>query len=490
MQGQRGLLQRRFAPVPDGRAKSLSGGKPVVADRHANAPPLVVLLVSPEEPEMNRLRAHLELAGHEVVWVRDREAAVNLLDSRQVDALISPLTGPRIHGLALLELARQRNPELGAVLIIRPDIRPDEEERATRAMLRGVIDFQRSPVNPEKVAHVLARLSERQRLLEEISRLSQRLDRKLGFPNLVGTSGAMARLRSQLREVAPLETRVLLVGEEGTGKDLVAEILHQHSPRHNGPLVRVDCAALPARQLARELFGRPAGADGVRRAGLLEAASTGTLYLDHVAALPVALQARIAEVLRTGQVRPDIEGLPVEVHPRLVAATEGDPAALVGNGLLHEGFVDLVAEVRIDLVPLRYRRRDISALARHFLAEQAEETGRTLTLTRPALDHLGACDWPGNVRELKDAMRELATSAAGDRPIEVDDLPASVREQQARDEVMAFPLGTSLAAAERQLILQTLKLCGENREKAASVLGIGVRTLYRKLQAYRGESGE
>ncbi len=458
----------------------------MAADRHSHIAPLVVLLVSPEDPELSRLRAHLELAGHEVIWVRDREGAVNFLDSRPVDALVSPLTAQHIHGLALLELARERNPEVGALLIIRPG----EEERATRAMSRGVIDFQRSPINPEKAAHVLAHLSERQRLLDEVSRLSQRLDRKLGFPNLVGTSGAVSRLRSQLREVAPLETRVLIVGEEGTGKDLVAEILHHHSPRRNGPLVRLDCAALPARQLARELFGRPADADGARRAGLLEVASTGTLFLDHVAALPVALQARVAEALRTGQVRPGLEALPVEVHPRLVGATEGDPAALIGNGLLDEGFVDLIAEVRIDLPPLRYRRRDISALARHFLAEQAEETGRTLTLSRAALDHLASHDWPGNVRELKDAMRELAESASGDRPIEVDDLPAGIREPQSRDEVMAFPLGTSLAAAERQLILQTLKLCGENREKAASVLGIGVRTLYRKLQSYRGESGE
>jgi two-component system, NtrC family, response regulator HydG len=445
-----------------------------------------VLLVSPEDAEMSRLRGFLERAGHEVVWVRDREAAINLLDSRQIDVLVSPMIGPHVHGLAILELARQRNPEVGALLIIRPD----EEERATRAMPRGVIDFQRSPINPEKAAHMLARWGERQRLFDEVSRLSQRLDRKLGFPNLVGTSGAISRLRSQLREAAPLETRVLLVGEEGTGKDLVAEILHQHSPRRNGPLVRLDCAALPARQLARELFGRPAGVDGVRRAGLLEVASTGTLYLDHVAVLPVALQSRVAEVLRTGQVRPGIEALPVEVHPRIVAATEGDPAALTENGLLDEGFVDLISEVRIDLAPLRFRRRDISALAQHFLAERGEETGRTLALTRAALDQLAANDWPGNVRELKDTMRELAVCAVGDRPIDVDDLPAGVRTPQARDEVMAFPLGTSLAAAERQLILQTLKLCGGNREKAAAVLGIGVRTLYRKLQYYRGESAQ
>jgi two-component system response regulator HydG len=456
----------------------------VAPERQSGAHALVVLLVSPEDPEIARLRGHLESEGHEVVWVRDRDAAANLLDSRQVDALVSPLSEPRIHGLALLELARERNPELGAILIIRPD----EEERATQAMARGVIDFQRRPINPEKAARMLARLGERHGLLEEVSRLSQRLDHTLGLPNLVGNSGAMSRLRSQLREVAPQEAHVLLVGEEGTGKDLVAEVLHQHSPRRNGPLVRIDCAALPARLLARELFGRPAGADGVRRAGLLEAASAGTLFLDHVTALPAAVQARVAEVLRTGQVRPGIEALPVEIHPRIVAATEGDPAAMVESGLLHEGFLDLISAARIDLAPLRYRRRDISTLARHFLAERAEETGRASTLTRAALDQLGAYDWPGNVRELKDAMRELADSVVGDRPIDVDDLPAAVREPHARDEVLAFPLGTSLAAAERQLILQTLRLCHGNREKAAGVLGIGVRTLYRKLQSYRGES--
>ncbi|MDD1668150.1 MAG: sigma 54-interacting transcriptional regulator, partial [Methanomicrobiales archaeon] len=326
----------------------------------------MVLLVSPEDPELARLRGYLESEGHEVIWVRDREAAANVLESRQVDALISPLAVPRIQGLGLLELARQRNPELGAILIIQPD----EEERAAGAMVRGVIDFQRRPVDPEKAARVLVRLGERRQLIEEVSRLSQRLDRKLGLANLVGNSGAMSRLRSRLREVAPQEMPVLLVGEEGTGKDLVAEILHQHSPRQGGPLVRLDCVALPARLLARELFGRPAGADAQRRAGLLEWASAGTLYLDHVTALPVELQTRIAEVLRTGQLRPGLEALPLEVHPRIVAATEGDPAALLETGLLDEGFMALISELRIELTPLRYRRRDIPALARHFLAEQ------------------------------------------------------------------------------------------------------------------------
>ncbi len=445
----------------------------------------MVLLVSPEDPELARLRSHLEGEGHAVMWVRDREAAANVLDSRQVDALISPLVGPRIQGLALLELARQRNPELGAILIIQPN----EEERATQAMERGVVDYQRRPINPQKAARVLARLGERRRLLEEVSRLSQRLDRKLGFANLVGDSGAMSRLRSRLREVAPQEVPVLLVGEEGTGKDLVAEILHQHSSRQAGPLVRLDCAALPARLLARELFGRPAKADAPRRPGLLERASAGTLYLDHMTALPVALQARIAEVLRTGQLRPGLEALPVEVHPRIVAATEGDPDALLETGLLDEGFMRLISEVRIELAPLRYRRRDVPALARHFLAEQSEETGQTLTLTRGALDRLAAHDWPGNVRELRDTLRQLAAQAQGDAAIDVDALPSAVREPQERDEVLAVPLGTNLAFAERQLILQTLKLCGGNREKAAGVLGIGVRTLYRKLHTYRGEGG-
>ena len=452
------------------------------------ARPSTILLVTGEEPEAGRLKAFLESAGKPVVWVHSREAAVNVLDRAQVDALIARLRAPRIQGMAVLELARKRNPDIGAILLLSGE--KDDEEPATRAMARGVIDFQSPPLNLEKIGYVIDRIIERQRLVEDLSRLSQRLDHKFGFPNLIGNSGAMARLRSQLKEIAPLEVRVLIVGEQGSGKDLVAAIIHENSPRRNGPFVRADCSALPPRRLARELFGTPSRGGRARRAGRLELASEGTLYLDGVLALPRDLQARIAEVLRTGQLRPEIGSLPLEIRPRVIASSELDPSGQVEEGSFDEGFHELLSEVSIELSPLRHRRRDIAPLARHFLSEAGEEQAKPLSFRRSALDRLTTYDWPGNVRGLKGVVRGLASHLPAGTSIGAVDLPADIREVRPREGIVSLPLGMSLAEAEQRLIRETLKLCAGNRERAAGVLGIGVRTLYRKIKAYHAGERE
>ncbi len=404
-----------------------------------------------------------------------------MLDGVQADALVSRLRAPRIQGMAVLALARKRNPEIGAILLIDPG----EEERATRAMRRGVVDFQAPPLNFEKITAVIDRLLDRQRLVEDLSRLGQLLDRQFGFPNLIGNSGAMARLRSKLREIAPREIRILIVGEAGSGKDLVASILHQNSPRRNAPFVRVDCSALPPRQLGRELFGTPSEGGESRSPGRLEMASEGTLYLDGVMDLPEQLQVRIADVIRTGLLRPEISELPVDVRPRIIASSELDLSAKVESGQFCERFYALLSEVRIDLPPLRHRRRDIPMVARHFLAEGSERHKKSLSFRHGALDRLADYDWPGNVRELKNVVAELAARFPSGASIGAEDLPLEIQEAYPREGLTRFPLGTSLAEAEKRMIRETLRLCEGNREKAAGVLGIGVRTLYRKMKAYR-----
>ncbi len=442
-------------------------------------------MVAHDAPETRRLRASLEAGGRAVVWVQSREAAINVLDSAVVDALITRLRARRIRGMALLDLARKRNPDVGAILLIKPD----EVEQATRAMRRGVIDFQTAPFNLEKITAVLDRLEERQRLAAEFSRLSQRLDHEFGFPNLVGNSSAMARLRAHLKEIAPLEVHVLVHGEEGVGKRTLARTLHLNSPRRNAPLVEVDCAVIPPRQLARELFGVPSPGPGARRPGRLEVAAEGTLYLSEVGALPREIQSRIADTLRTGQIRPEIDAPPVEVRPRVVASSRSDLAGSVEQGRFDEGLFTLLGESRIEIPPLRHRRRDIPVLARHFLAEAAQEVSRTLSLSRAALGSLSDYEWPGNCRELKGVIAELAASTPAGVTIGGDDLPTGIRDSRPREGFLGVPLGTSLPEAERRLILETVRLCGGNREKAAAILGIGVRTLYRKLRSYAADEG-
>ncbi|MBD3235325.1 MAG: response regulator, partial [Candidatus Eisenbacteria bacterium] len=218
-------------------------------------PPGHLLLVLPPSPEGTRLRAFLAERGLAVTQVASDEAAHNVLDSQPIDLLVTPLRAARIQGLRLLALARDRNPAVGAVLIVSAG----EEAAATAALDRGVVDFQVPPLNQEKLDATLRRILERQALLDALAEAERRLDERLGFPGLIGRSAAMAALRATLMELAPLDAHVLLWGEAGSGKDLVSGVLHRNSPRRNAPFLKIHCPALPPR-LAREvLFGRARG---------------------------------------------------------------------------------------------------------------------------------------------------------------------------------------------------------------------------------------
>ncbi|MFH1144823.1 MAG: sigma-54 dependent transcriptional regulator [Candidatus Eisenbacteria bacterium] len=453
------------------------------AEPSAWEPQFTVLVVTEGGGEGGRIQAALVAAGLACIVVDSGEAAINVLDSRSVDALVSRMRAPRISGLQLLALVRQRNPEAGAVLIIAPG----EDEAATLAMDRGVIDFQPRPLNAEKLAAAIRRLADHQRLVAEVARVNRRLDDHYGFAGIVGATGVAERMLSKLKEIAPLETNVLVVGEPGSGKDLVAQVLHQNSPRRNAPFVKADCAALSARLLSRELFGSQEGARGGRRPGRFESAAGGTLYLDAVAAAPTDLQARVAEIMRTRQLRPDLDGQPVEIHVRLVAGSDMDLEGLLEARQFHEGLYQIISETRIDVPPLRHRRRDIPALARHFLDGFLGEQGAAIGFSRDALDRLESYDWPDNVRELREVVRELSRRVPPRETVHVGDLPLEIREHRMRGDQLALPPGTPLSEAERRLIEGTIRLTRGNRERAAEMLGIGLRTLYRKLKAYRAD---
>ena len=405
-------------------------------------PAPTVLIVSEETAEAARLAAQFEAAGWAAVRVNSREAAVNVLDRAPVDALVTRLRAPRIAGLNLLALARARNPEAGGVLIIDPG----EEESATQAMARGVIDFQLRPVNAEKLRAALAGLFERQRLVAELAELRQRIDRVFGFAGVVGESGTMLRVLSRLREIAPLEIAVLITGEPGTGKDLIATLLHQNSPRRNAPFVRLDCRALSGRSLARELFGAPARGAAAPARGRLELASEGTLYLDDVGALPRDVQARLEEALRTGQLHSDLERAPVEIDVRLIASTPHDLEGEVERGRFHEGLFARLTAARIDLPPLRHRRRDIPGLARFFLTEGARRRGVAVTLGRDALDLLQGYDWPGNVGELRSVIEDLIEGARPGGPVA---RPTSRRRSDRRSRRRGRPCSRTPRCATR-----------------------------------------
>jgi two-component system, NtrC family, response regulator HydG len=441
----------------------------------------VVLLVHEHDGVSQQILDSLAGLPCEAIAVEDRASAVLMLDRQPVEVVVTQLSATRIQGMAILEVARSRNPEAGGILLIRDD----EESRATEALARGVVDFLPAPYNLRKLGAAIERILERQRLVGELSRLAQQLDRRFSFPNLIGDSPAVAKVRSWVKEVSPTELQALLIGEEGTGKRLIAGMLHHNSRRRNGPLIELDCSALPPRQIARELFGAPASGKAARRPGRLEMAAEGTLLLHHVTALLPELQERIAELLRTGVLRPTIDGDATEIHPRIIATSEADPADLVEAGRFDAGLLEIVGDARLELLPLRHRRRDIVPLVQHFLAEIARETGQRIRFRRDALDRLVAYDWPGNISELKHTVGGLADQAGRNSLLSSEDLPEDLREAPTGRDSRDLAPGITWVDLERQAIERTLRLCDGNREKAAGLLGIGVRTLYRKLKSYR-----
>lgn len=345
--------------------------------------------------------------------------------------------------------------------------------------------------------------AEKQRLLtEEVVLLRHELEEQSGETRLLGSSQAIAALRDLIRRLAPLETTVLITGETGTGKELVARELHARSTRTGGPFVAANVAALPETLLEAELFGHEAGAftgASKPRAGLFERADGGTLFLDEIGDASGALQAKLLRVIQERVVSRVGSGLDIPVDVRLVAATHRDLEAVQREGKFRADLYYRLNVVRVEVPPLRARAEDIPQLAEHFLRQHASRQSKALQgFTLGALDALTRHPWPGNVRELENAVERALTLAEGDR-IRLADLPPGIRQRTVTTETPGgknagnapfFIQGEpTLQELEGRYIDHVLSLCGGNRAEAARRLQIGERTLYRRLQEKQGNSG-
>jgi two-component system, NtrC family, response regulator HydG len=303
---------------------------------------------------------------------------------------------------------------------------------------------------------------------------------RAGLARLVGRSPAMARLLEQIRHLGSTTGPVLVTGEHGTGRGLVAEVLHEQGAR-SGPFVRVSGAGA-ADALGGELFGVAAAAGQPARPGAIEAAAGGTLFLDEVGALPPALQSGLLRLVRDRAFEPAGGGPTRIADVRVIASSTRDLAAEAAAGRFRPDLYERLAVVRLALPPLRERPEDIPLLAATLVRELDRAHGRRITgLTRGVLDRLGRHRWPGNVRELRDVLESMVAFADGRRPLDLDDLPRALREPRGAGEKIELAVGTTVAEAERQLIEATMRHTGGDKRRAAAMLGIGLRTLYRKL---------
>jgi DNA-binding NtrC family response regulator len=403
------------------------------------------------------------------------------LARQEPDALLVDVQLPDGSGLELVPAADGHLPP--GVIFITGHASID---LAVEALRLGASDFLTKPVDFARVKMALANLAHTRELSREIGTLRVELRRLGRFGGLVGASAAMQCVYDLVGKVAPTDVPVLVVGETGTGKELVAGTVHAMSRRREMPFVPVNCGAIAPGLIESELFGHErgsfTGADRAHR-GYFEKANGGTLFLDEITEMPAELQVKLLRVLETGVVERVGGGEPVRVDVRVVAASNRRPEQAVADGRLREDLYYRLNVFPVSLPPLRERGDDVALLAQTFLEElNRESEGPAKVFTRAALARLRAHSWPGNVRELRNVVRRAYILAPGD--IDVDALPSGVAEEPSGT-TLVVRVGATIEESERRLILATLEHCAGDKRKAAELLKISLKTLYNRLNVYR-----
>jgi two-component system response regulator AtoC len=363
-------------------------------------------------------------------------------------------------------------------------------ETAVNALRRGATDYLTKPVDFARIKAVLANLARTRELKEEIGSLRTEL-RKLGrFGPIIGAAPGMQKVYDLINRVAKTDATILITGETGTGKELVAQAVHQQSRRHREAFLPVNCGAVAPNLIESELFGHErgsfTGADRVHK-GYFERSNRGTLFLDEITEMTADLQVKLLRVLETGTITRIGGTENIKVDVRVIAATNRIPEEAVAEGKLRQDMLYRLSVFPIALPPLRERREDIELLAEFFLAQLNKQEGGAKTLGAEALDRLRSYDWPGNVRELRNAIHRAYIMAEDEIGPEL--LPVGAPVAASAEPGLEIRVGMTVADAERRLILATLNGCGGDKKKAADVLRISLKTLYNRIKEYRAGEG-
>ncbi|MEZ6185363.1 MAG: sigma-54 dependent transcriptional regulator [Planctomycetota bacterium] len=447
-----------------------------------------VLLVEDDRELREVLREGLEAEGFRVRAAAGGGAALDELRARRPEVVLSDLRMSGLGGLELCRRVQELDPHLPVVLMTAFG----DLEAAVGAMRAGAYDFLAKPFEVEELGLVLERAVRTRRLTQQVSALEARLREVEPFEELLGESREVRALCDLIARSARADTTVLVLGETGSGKELVARALHRRSPRARGPFVAINCAAVPAALLESELFGHTKGAfTGAERdrPGLLQQAQGGTLFLDEVGDMPLELQAKLLRVLQERRARAVGSDAEFAVDCRVVAATHRDLEEEVEAGRFRQDLLYRINVIELRVPPLRDRGNDVLLLAQRFVEAHAARMQREVSgISAAAAAKLLAYDWPGNVRELENCM-ERAVALTQGREVVVDDLPPRVRGAAPGPAAGAAVELIPLEQVERRHVLAVLNAVEGNKARAASILRIGRKTLYRKLEHY-GAEGE
>jgi two-component system response regulator HydG len=457
--------------------------------KQATEGPLRVLIIDDEKAHAEAVAESLERQDYECVVATTGSAGARKIEDEDWDVILTDLKMPDMDGLEIVRRAKQEQPDAEVVVITGHG----DVKTAVEAMQRGAVNYLQKPVNLAELRAVVERAAERLQLRRANRELKRQLEEKFGFEGLIGNSPRLLEVLNKLKSIAPTSATVLIQGETGTGKELVARAIHLNSPRKNKPFVAMNCSALNENLLDDEMFGHEpgafTGADKLRK-GRFEHANGGTLFLDEIGDMPLSLQAKLLRVLENGEVFRIGSNEPIRVNVRLISATHKDLDTAVKASEFRQDLYFRLKVVTIRLPTLRERREDIGLLAAHFIKEFNQRHGKHVKgIAEPLRKVLTAYDWPGNVRELRNLVESMVVQDS-DGVLDLDDLQDadSLRRLLPAEAQAAGPnnlVGRPLTEVERYYIEQALQLTEGNREEASRMLGIGERTLYRVIQDWK-----
>jgi len=444
-----------------------------------------ILIVDDDRNHGEGIADVLDAVGYSCDIQTSGQTGLEALRRRQYDLVLTDLVMADIDGLTILRQALEINPFVAVIVFTGYGT----VETAVEALKRGAVDYLVKPLDIEALRIRVEKALERQELKRINLDLERRLDQKFGFSGIIGNSEALRNVIELLKQISETDVSVLITGENGTGKELVARAIHENSLRKKRPLVPLNCAALSPQLVESELFGHEKGAftgANYQKKGRFEFANNGTLFLDEVGEIPIETQVKLLRVLEDGEITRVGSNEPIKVNVRLISATNGDLAQLIREGKFREDLYYRLKVVTVHLPLLRERPQDIPLLVDHFIKEFARVYKKPITgIKQEVLNVLMSYPWPGNVRELKHAIENMVV-VSRDPVLKLEQLPVSIYRAE-RKGTLELPslVGTPLRDVEKELIRGTLAHVSGNRHEAAKILGIGERTLYRKLKKYQ-----
>jgi len=455
-----------------------------------------VLVVDNDKAHAMTMAESLERVGFVCTVATSGPEGAEKILTQPYEIVITDLVMNDVDGMGILQLTKEHRPNCEVIVVTGHAT----VSTAVDAMQKEAINFLEKPLTPDKLRAAALKAAETIQLKRQNSELMRRLDEKFGFEGMIYSSQKMAQVVQRLQRLAPTDASVLILGETGTGKEVVAQAIHQNSPRKKKPFVPLNCAELSEHLLESELFGHAKGAytdAASERVGRLEYANGGTLFLDEIGDMPMPIQVKLLRVLETSEITRVGENKPIKINVRLISATNRNLEEAIADGSFRSDLYHRLRIVTVQLPPLRDRTDDILPLFDHFIKQFAKRYDKKIKgIDRTVIQRCLEYGWPGNVRQLRNFAESMVVLDL-DSMIGLDDLPPelmrdgdetqSVGEtvsQAAPGEALSSMVGQPISEVEKWLIAETLKTTGQNLEEAARLLGIGERTLYRKIKDY------